>query len=439
MKNNQPSPRSLAVKIIEKTLAGTKVQEAFDHYIDKSGLNTQNRQFCADLIYGYLRTKLKLDFILKQFLKKPDKLPQQMRVLLALGLYSLLYQDKTPAYAAVNETVKEIKKSFGQSLAKVANGVLRNAQKLESQIQDPNWFIAQCGDEKKAYSIFYAIPEPIVKLWWDSYGKDDSLKLLARSGSRPWQGVRVNARHEKAEILNTLLENVEGQENIGKYGHAFPPGQTPEKLGDKTLSDWVDEGALSMQSPGSMLVMEELNLPELEGPVWDCCAGSGIKSEALLERGVDVSLASDMSRPRLKNIKPFCERLGLPTPEVVQASATNPPLKKWDGHIVADVPCSGLGVLARRPDIRENAKKDQFWLEHAKTQKEILNSVGEYLEPGKKLVYITCTLNPNENESLVRNFLDANPDLFLEKEWQSPTDHPWLEGMYGAVLGKKTS
>lgn len=440
MKNSSSvSPRSLAVKIIEKTLSGTKAQEAFDHYIEKSGLSRQDRQFCADLIYGCLRMRVRLDFILSHFLKNPEKLPGGVRHLLALGLYSLLFQDKIPAYAAVNETVSEIKKLYGQTLSKVANGVLRNIQKLGSKPLEADWYIERAGDEIKGYSLFYAMPEPIVRLWLDSYGKEDCLRLLERSSKRPWQGVRVNPLHEKAGELYSLLEKAEGGEKIGAYGFAFPPGQTLEALAERPLSDWINEGALSLQSPGSMLIMEELGLPELEGPVWDCCAGSGIKTAALMERGVDISLATDLSLKRLKNIKPFCGRLRLKIPPAAQASATMPPLKRWGGSIMADVPCSGLGTLARRPDIRENAVNDDFWRGHAAEQEKIMESLAGLIEPGKKLVYITCTLNPHENELLIQNALARNPGLFLEKEWQTPNDHPWLEGMYGAVLSKKSA
>lgn len=439
MKNKGPSPtpRSLAAKIIEKTLAGAKAQEAFSRLAEASGLSRKDRQLCSDLVYGFLRNKIRLDFIMGLFLKKAEKLPAQMRVLLGLGLYSLFFQDKTPSYAAVNETVEEIKKMHGQSLAKVANGVLRNAQKLERKPYDPEWFARGLGDEIKGCSVFYSMPEPLVRLWMNSYGREDALKLLARSSRRPWQGIRVNPLHEKAAELDSLLKNSPERESAGAFGHAFPPGKTPEKLAGKVLDEWIEDGALSLQAPGSMIVMEELGLAGLEGPIWDCCAGSGIKSAALMERGADIALASDMSRQRLKNISPFCARLGLRSPGIFQASAAKPPLKSWGGHIIADVPCSGTGVLARRPDIRENLREENFWHDHARTQKDIMTSLAGLLRPGKKLAYITCALNPNENQNLVREILGGNPELALEKEWQTPHDHPWLEGMYGAVLEKK--
>ena len=440
-KNNdkhQLSPRLLAVKIIEGTLSGIKVQEAFNYYVERYHLSIQDRQFCADLVYGYLRTSIKLDFILDRFLKRSKKLPLSMRLILALGIYSLLFQEKIPAYAAINETVKEIKKNFGQALANVANGVLRNIQKLEQKPYTLNWYRKETDDVLKGDALFYSLPEPVVKLWNDSYGNEDALKLMERSSKRPWQGLRINALHPKAGELKKVLSEIDAGQCLGKYAYAFPPGKYIEKIYDKTLTDWINEGALSLQAPGSMLIMEELKLTSLEGPVWDCCAGSGIKSASLLERGVDISLASDLSRPRLENIKPFCKRLGLNVPQIIQASASTPPLDSWNGHIIADVPCSGLGVLARRPDIRIGIKQDEFWKDYVRVQKEIMRSLVSLLQVDKKLVYITCTLNPYENELLIREILQEYPDLKLEKEWQSPHNHAWLEGMYGAVLVKSS-
>lgn len=430
------SPRLLAVRIIEKTLSGTKVQESLNYYVEKYPLSIQDRQFCADLVYGYLRTKRKLDFILDKFLKKPKKLPPLMYLLLALGVYSLLFQEKIPAYAAINETVKEIKKNCGQTLANVANGVLRNVYKLGEKLHKVDWYKEEAADCLKGEALFYSLPEPLLKLWNDAYGHEDALKLMERSTKRPWQGLRINALHQNAQALKKALSEIEGGVSIGEYAYAFPPGKYIEEVRGKSLADWISSGALSLQSPGSMFIVEELGLTSLEGPVWDCCAGSGIKSAALLERGVDISLASDLSRLRLENIRPFCKRLGLGAPKIMQASASCPPLKNWNGHIIADVPCTGLGVLARRPDIRCNISEDAFWKNHVKVQKDIMKSLVKLLEADKKLIYITCTLNPYENELLIRELQQEHPDLKLEKEWQSPHNHPWLEGMYGAVLVK---
>lgn len=442
MKNHKisrSSLRGLARKIIEKILAGGKAQEILNKFIERSHLSSEDRKLCVDLVYGFLRLSIKLEFLLKLFLKKFEKLPLGMRILLGLGLYSLFFQDKIPAYAAVNETVNEIKKAYGPGLAKVANGVLRKLQKLEQKPYDPEWYLSQSTDRLRGYALFYSLPESILHLWLDAYGEEITLKLLARSAQRPWQALRINARHEKAAELRRFFSELPLSEAVGKWGWAFPPGASPTAVLGKSLEEWVRLGAISLQSAASILIMEELGLTELHAPIWDCCAGSGIKSAALLERGAKVVLATDPSMERLENIKPFCQRLNLACPNLAQASAILPPLKNWSGHIIADVPCSGLGELSRRPDLRLRLFEAKFWEKHVDLQKKIMKSLAGILEVGKKLVYMTCTLNPYENELLIQEILKLCPSLELEKEWQSPHSHPWLEGMYGAILTKNKS
>lgn len=430
------SSRVAASRIISDTLSGKKIQEASNQLMEKSKLSLKERQFCADLVYGYLRNKIRLEFLMGKFLNKKEKLPNEMLILISLGLYSLFFQDKIPAYAAVNETVKLVKKSFGESLARVANGVLRNIQKLDMAIKSPDWYLDACGNPLTGYAIFYSLPEQVVSLWQKAYGWESAIKLMERSSSRPWHGVRVNPGSEAAEKLAQALAAIKKSEPISSHGFAIPPGKLPDTLARRSIDAWIKSGDLSLQAPGSLRVMEELGLARLKNSLWDCCAGSGIKTAALLEQGVDVSLATDVSWRRLINIKPFCERLHLKKPVVVQTSASRPAIAKWSGHIMADVPCSGLGVLARRPDLRLNIDKSLFWLEQANLQHEIMTRLAQLLEKGKKLVYLTCTLNPAENELLIRNILEENPELHLLNEWQTPHDHPWLEGMYGAVLEK---
>lgn len=434
-KNFAGTARACALQIIERVLKGEHVQEAMQALPPL--LSSKDIQLCTDLVYGYLRFKIRLEFILSRILPKPGKLPELMRIILAMGVYSLLFQDKIPDYAAINETVNHIKKFFGSSMAKVANAALRSVQRLEGKVFDEEWYSGSPGGEKTGIFVFYGLPPAAGLLWQEAYG-GDSGSLLKRSAQRPWKGLRVNPMHPKAV---SLLENLAAKDNstarIGKYGFAFPPGVDIQKLCGENISFWHDSGAISWQSAGSLKIMDELGLFLWDKPVWDACAGSGIKCAALLERGVAVKIASDISIKRLRNIHKFCGRLHLPPPAVVQANAVQPAVKEWDGHIIADVPCSGLGILGRRPDIRTKITKDKFWLENSGLQKRILDALANILKKGCQIAYITCTLNPWENEKIVASTLQDHPEMELLKDWQTPHDHPWLEGMYGALLSKK--
>lgn len=439
---SKPSASSLEIRLEALKIiafcrqSGIKVQEALNRHLDASSLDANARAFCADLVYGYLRNHIRLDFIIGKFLKKPEKLPEAMLNMLALAIYSLFFQEKEAPYAIINETVSWIKKLFGEILAKVANGLLRNIQRNEQELKNKGWYISRSNSQLEALSAFYSVPYEVANLWDAAYGIENAEALMARSANRPWQGLRLNPGHKSFPLLQRYLKNLTNVEEIEGYGYAFQPGSLPEALNGQSLTFWISEGATSMQAPASMLIMKELDLSSLKAPVWDCCAGSGIKTNALLERNVNVRLASDISLQRLRNIAPFCKRLHLEKPCVAQASALAPAIRVWNGDIIADVPCSGLGVLGRRPDIRENISTREDIDKHVMLQNSILNVLSGYLEKGRRLVYITCTLNPEENDELIRRFIKDKPQFFIVREWQTPHTHPWLDGMYGAVIEK---
>ncbi len=157
-----------------------------------------------------------------------------------------------------------------------------------------------------------------------------------------------------------------------------------------------------------MLVMDKLGQPQ--HPVWDACAGAGGKTCSLMETGTEVRLATDTSLKRLATLKQQCDRLGLPQPAVSLANATQPPLKDWCGDILADVPCSGLGVLRSRPDSRWR-KKPQNCAELAAVSHKILAEAAERLRPGGRLLFSTCTISETENEAQLERFLAEHPDF----------------------------
>lgn len=436
MKKSDPiSPRLLAVAILREVLGGQPVQQAFSARLRDFSLSPRDTNLCADLVYGYLRKRIKLDFMLGQFLSKPEKLPPDMLILLGLAAYAIFEQAKVPDYAAVNETVQLLKKRFGQPLAKLGNAALRFLQKLGDAYARESWFVEKQGDLWRGRAVFYSLPFAVVELWRGELGEQDTISLMAKSGERPWTGLRINPENSFAcQLVEALDEKTKGILAIGAWGFALPPGKLPQTLLGKPLDYWRRNRALTMQSPGSMLVMEKLQLFAWQRPVWDCCAGSGIKAGALLERGVPVTLATDLSLSRLKNLSFFCGGQQVIAPGIALARAQEPPLQAWNGNILADVPCSALGILARRPDIRERTGKPGFWQPVANTQKEILSRLAKLLQPQREIAYITCTVNPAENERQIRACLEDNRHLELIAEWRSPLDQPWLEGMYGALL-----
>ena len=256
--------------------------------------------------------------------------------------------------------------------------------------------------------------------------------------------VRVNAARDEWEALRDFLCK-EG-EPVGISGVRFAPGTQPEYM-----RDYLRQGRLSIQGAGSQLVLEALDAPRWEGPVWDACAGRGGKTLALVELGVPVLAASDTYQPRLRGMRDDAKRLVLKAP-LFCASAAEPALRGTPRTILLDVPCSGLGTLARHPDLRTLRTPGQV-AGLVDLQRRILDAVWSYLPSSGHLAYITCTINPAENEGQIdafaglekvttelQNQIDAflarTPGASLEKQWQSTPDAFGSDLMYGAMLKK---
>lgn len=394
------------------------------------------RNLCSELVYGYLRAEIRIAFILSRVLPRPQSLPHPLQHVLGLAVYGLLFQDRVPDHAAVHSAVESARGLYGQGLAKVANGALRSVQRLGDDPKHLEFYVAHgtTADNLQQLALFYSLPVWIVGHWNKRYGVEAAAQLAQRSFERPWSALRVNAMHADARLLLAGLL-ASGGESVGQWGCAFAPGAMPHAVAGRSLADWQACGAVSYQSAGSQLVIGQLGLYGWNMPVWDVCAGFGGKTVALLERGISVSLATDRSLQRLSGLPGQCRRLALACPSTALLDATNPPLAGWGGNILVDAPCSGLGVLARRPDIRR--RPQQQAVEHELMQRNILDRLVTLLRPGCELAYITCTLRVQENEKQIERLMKERTGLCLRSQWQTPNNHPWMEGMFGAVLRKE--
>ena len=398
-------------------------------------LSAVDRNLCSELVYGYLRTEIRIAFILSRVLPRPQSLPQPLQYVLGLAVYGLLFQDRVPDHAAVFTAVETARALYGQGLAKVANGALRSVQRLADAPLQQDFYLTPGAATQgmQQLALFYSLPLWVVGHWSKHYGHAAAVQLAQRSFDRPWSALRVNAHHADARaVLDALIAS--GGEPVGQWGCAFAPGALPAVVLGKPLAEWQVCGAVSYQSAGSQMVLERLGLLGWNKPVWDVCAGFGGKTVALLEQGRVVSLATDRSRQRLSGLPGQCQRLALPVPATALIDAVNPPVAGWGGHILVDAPCSGLGVLARRPDIRR--RPQQQAIEHEQLQQAMLERLVPLLQPGCELAYMTCTLRVQENEKQLERLVRQHPDVRLCRQWQTSHDHPWLEGMYGAVLRK---
>ena len=308
--------------------------------------------------------------------------------------------------------------------------MLRGVQRLGDAVHDPD-FYAQDGDATDALSRWHACPRWIVKLWLDAYGPDATLGLLKAQAEAPPVGLRVNLTRPGAE---ELLERLAAHPDCLFHARetvAFAAGRLPTSI---LGADAVAQGLVSRQSAASQQALTALEPSSWPTPVWDCCCGSGGKLLALAEQGFGPLIGSDPSVARLRRIPAEAERLGLQAPPVFRAFADHSaPLRTPPSTVLVDAPCSGLGVLARRPDSKwKRTPADVTRLVY--TQRRILDARWRSLPSGGVLTYVTCTANPAENQAQMQRLVEQGAGL--EAEVEPPFDSPLGEFFYAARLRK---
>lgn len=407
-----------------------------DSALRHAGISRQDAALATELVYGYLRSEIRISWLLRRFLKAPEKLPPEALLALGVAAHEIVHLDRIPDYAAVDWAVTHIRQRFGEGLGKLANAVLRNVARLGGDARHEDLYRAELPEPTAFLSVYHAAPRWLVDLWYDAYGMDRAAALLAASAQAPAPAVRVNAARPGWQALRDRLTADHGGAPCGHAGVAFPVGGFPAEV-----AALEREGLLSRQGAASQEVLDALRPETWEGPAWDACCGRGGKALALLERGVDVRLCSDPNAGRLRGLRTDAARLGLAVPAVARASAMHPPFAADACRtILIDAPCSGLGTLSRRPDIKlRRAPADLGAL--AALQARILDAAAIALPSGGRIAYITCTLNPQENEAQVERLLAARGDtgapLFtVEAQHVTPADAPAREFFFGVLLRK---
>lgn len=430
------SVRAVVCRTMFAVDAGEPVQSALSRTLHDVPLEPAQRRQATDLVYTLLRTEIRCEFVLRTLLKQYDKLPDLFQLLMKAAAAAMLFEKHAPVHAIVNETVNDVRTVYGRGLDRVANGVLRSLQRLGRGPLEQDFYRKAGDGPMDPVFRFYSMPRSIGRLLVRQYGEEEATALCARAMSRPCTGIRVNAAHggwEKLQ-LQFLTSGAALLPGAGAdvAGCLFVPGAV-SSVGEDRLLSLQEEGALSFQAAGSQCVLAELGLHREKRPVWDACAGFGGKTTALLESGCNVVLSTDVSWQRLHRLPGEIARLGLPAPAVALADASHPAVAAFDGCLVLDVPCSGLGVLARRPDLRR--RKPDF-AAYTALQEKILRAACQCAAPSSTIAYITCTVNKDENGTLVRTVCADTGCLEIEAEWSTPTASP-LEGMYGALLRVK--
>lgn len=369
-------------------------------------LEKKERSFITRVTEGTLEHMMEIDYILDQFSKvKVKKMKPVIRNIMRSAVYQMKYMDSVPVSAACNEAVKlAVRKGFG-SLRGFVNGVLRNVARNLDQIEYPT-------EPLKRLSIQYSMPEWILNLWLKAYDSDIVEQMLQAFQRETPLTIRCNLRMVTPKQLKEHLEAEGVTVQVHPYlEYAFHISGF-DYLGDL---ESFQNGEFSVQDISSMLV-SELADPKEGDYVIDVCAAPGGKSLHMAEKlnGSGHVEARDLTEYKVSLIQENIERAGLSNVEAVQQDALifdEASVGKAD-IVLADLPCSGLGVLAKKTDLKYKATKEGAD-SLAKLQREMLKNVQAYVKDEGKLVYSTCTINPAENMDNVHWFLNQYPEFEL--------------------------
>lgn len=377
---------------------------ALNSAIKENNLNKTDAGFLSHLVYGVIERKILLDYVISQYSKiKPKKIENKVLIVLELGVFQLLFMDKVPSSAAVDESVKLSKKVGAYKSSGFINAVLRNIVR-----NNMKYVLPDSTDKLSYYSIKYSCPEYLVKMWIDQYGEDNTVGILEGLADRPPLTIRVNTlKTTKAELKAELescglevscVEFLDNALNISNTGSI------------ENLKAYID-GKFYVQDCASQLCCEMLDT-ENSMTVCDVCAAPGGKSlyNAIKMNNQGKVYSYDLYEHKIKLINESAKRLGVDIIDasVRDAQSTHIAIKQCD-RLICDVPCSGFGIIRRKPEIRY--KKATIIDNLPNLQYSILCASANALSIGGVLVYSTCTLCDEENINIANKFLSEHPDF----------------------------
>lgn len=426
MTDQQVNVRALALELLleitgRKEYSHVALRGALEKY---QYLSKQDRAFLTRVTEGTVERMLELDYIIDQFSKVPvKKMKPVIRNILRMSVYQIKYMDRIPDSAVCNEAVKLAQKKGFTNLKGFVNGVLRGIIRGIDAVVYPN------------PSVQYSMPEWIVEQWTEEYGAETAHKMMENQYTERPVTIRINLEKISKEKLKERLESegvrvqeVEGVDcalAISDYDYlrAIPSFR---------------EGLFQVQDVSSMLAVLMAE-PKCGDYCIDVCAAPGGKSLHLsdLMKGTGMVEARDLTDYKVGLIEENMERTGVKNMKAVRMDATvldEASIEKAD-VVLADLPCSGLGVLNKKSDLKYRMSREQQ-RELVALQRKILDTVWRYVKPGGTLIYSTCTVHKEENEGNAAWFTGHYPFILKEQRQMLPGVDPW-DGFYIAKLERK--
>ena len=418
-------PRQIAALAVKKvTDDGGYSNLVLNSLLDESKLSGEDKALATAIFYGTLDRMVTIDFFLKKLIKTPlKKLKPYTLAVLRTAVYQIKYLSRIPDSAAVNEAVKLIKKSKEGFNVSFVNAVLRNL--IREDIPLPT------GNSAYDISIAYSCPQWIVSVLIRDYGIQFTKAFLENALLTPPVYFRVNTLKTTADTLKTELE-AKGVKVVACEEKTALEADTPGSVENMPA---YKEGLFFVQDISCQKAVASLDI-KTDSRVLDLCAAPGGKSFSAAMYATEGEIVScDLYEHRVGLIAEGAHRLGIKNLSARAADAT-----VYDGslglfdRVICDVPCSGLGVIRRKPDIKYKPR-DTFE-ELCEIQKGILNNADKYLKEGGKILYSTCTLNKAENRGIIDSFLENHSEYILENDYTFCPQEDNSDGFYAAVLSK---
>lgn len=414
---------------IEKENAYSNI--ALNHHIDEE--NPDSPAFVRDLVYGVLKNNIYLDYILVQLIPRGLKgVKKETKVLLRMGLYQLIFMNSVPEYAAVNETVK-LARVYAKGRDGFVNGVLRGYERKKDHLIFPD----RKSKPVDFLSIKYSYARWIVELWIEQYGIEKAEQLLKAGNCVPQLSLRVNLNKTTKEELTERLEEKGFVINSGNLSSRciFAKGS-----GLLNLKEFK-EGLFSVQDEASIVATEILD-PKKNDIILDICAAPGGKTLSMAELMCNTGkvISCDVYPHKLELIRNESQRLQLNNVEVIENNGTVL-RKEWINSadkVLVDGPCSGLGVIRKKPEIKYKEIKDNG-REFARKQLDLLDISAQYVKKGGYLIYSTCTINKIENIDVVSRFLRYHQEFELERSRQLLPGVEETDGFFICKMRKRNN
>ncbi len=362
-----------------------------DKTLKKYEMEKRDKALCSHIFYGVLERQITLDYYIGKSLKRPSlKLADDIATILRIAFYQLLYLDKIPDSAVVNEAVEMVKAQKKSAQAAFVNAVLREFLRNDTKLPS--------GDNSYAMSINYSVPAPLIDMWINAYGLDNTKKILESFTQLSKTYVRINSLKADSYALGKKYWDLD-------YAFEYCEG------GNITETQEFKDGVFHVQDLSSQYLCEIISPKEGENVI-DVCAAPGGKTFTIAQKmnGTGKVYSYDLYKGRVKLIREGAYRLGLKNVMASMRDATDEKCEISNAdRILCDVPCSGYGTIRRKPEIRYKSLESTNEL--PKIQYEILTKSAKHLKSGGVLLYSTCTLNPKENGEIADKFLKENKDF----------------------------